>query len=188
MIPSVERSFKGSALFMRPLTSAVLVAACPFLSSFLSVEFARLLEKPKGNALRNAGLPLYIFFLSLCLVRCSLLIGRMGALSLGTSTTRFCRICVLSLQVLAFVCISLLLGMAYSVAVAFGTKQWKLTALNLLPLLVLVVMMIWSICVYRRASTSWSRMSHLGNTRRAKLKVMEADEICRVDSSSTFGI
>lgn len=112
VMPSVEQNFRSSALFMRPLMSAALVASCPFICDFMSVEFTKLVQKMKGNSFRNAGLPVYVFFLSLCLVRCSLLLGR-----LGVRWKQHPR-CAVLFQVLAFLCISQFLGMGYPLAVA----------------------------------------------------------------------
>lgn len=190
VMPSVEQNFRSSALFVRPLMSAALVASCPFICDFMSVEFTKLVRKMKGNSFRNAGLPVYVFFLSLCLVRCSLLLGR-----LGVRWKEHPR-CAVLFQVLAFLCISQFLGMGYPLAVAVGSKGFKFTAINLLPFLLLCIVMTWSMCVYQRALTSWSRMS-LVKSKAAKkpakkevtVELNEIDgSICSVDSGSTVGI
>lgn len=189
VMPSVERTFQSSALFMRPLLSAALVASCPFLCDFISVEFTKLVMKVKGNRIRNAGLPVYVFFVSLCLVRCSLLLGR-----LGVRWKQHPR-CAVLFQVLAFLCTGQLLGMGYPLAVAVGSKKFKFTSINLLPFLLLCIVMIWSICVYQRALSTWSRMSLVkakAVKKNAKKEVtdgpMSLGSPCSIDSGSTIGI
>ena len=141
VMPLVERSFHSTSL-LRPLMSAALVASSPFVGDFMSVEFTNFIKQnAQGNAVREAGLPIYVFFISLCLVRCSLLLGRLGV--------RWKRnLCFIPIQVLSFLLISLVLGVGYSFAVAFGTRSFDYSAINLLPFFLLALMMLWSLLSY----------------------------------------
>lgn len=154
VLPSVEQTYHSPALFMRPLMSAVLVASCPFIGDFISVELTELIQQRNNNVFREAGLPVYVFFISLCLVRCSLLLGRLGARRSYSHPG-----CVVLFQVFAFLGISMLLGVGYSLAVAFGTRTFDFRPVNLLPFVLLSVMMLWSIYLYRTNRSKWSKMS-----------------------------
>eukprot|EP00435_Cladocopium_sp_Y103_P059843 s49_g21.t1 len=193
VMPSVEQTFQSPALFMRPLMSAVLSASSPFIGEFISVEFTLLIEQWEGNVFREAGLPVYVFFISLCLVRCSLLLGRLGARRSKSYPGS-----VVLLQVLAFLCTSLLLGVGYSLAVAFGTQWFDFRPINLLPFGLLSLVMLWSIYLYTTNRSKWSKMSVAKGgdsqpTRKVKKEVTQEpthmDELmCKIDSRSTFGI
>jgi len=179
VLPTVEKASENSALLLRPLLSAAVVASCPFVCDFIANEMTTLIVNMKASSFRNAGLVTYILLSSLCLVRCSLLIGRCGA----ESSLR----CVVLLQVFGFLLISLLFGMAYPVCIAFGTKKFKFTVVNLLPFLLVLMLLIWSISLLRYVST-WSTFRQKPMPPKGSSLENEVQRSNSNDSLSTFGI
>lgn len=152
VIPSLERTFNNNSIFLWPLITATRLAACPFMCDFTTHEFKALARNihADDNTWRNAGLPIYIFFMSFCLVYCTLLIGR-----LGVRCHRWRR-CVLLVQVKVCLWVGLFFGMAYMIAVGVGPTKFEFTATGLLPFFLLCLMMIWSIYIYA-VGASWSK-------------------------------
>eukprot|EP00438_Fugacium_kawagutii_P025966 Skav210743 [mRNA] locus=scaffold2652:300739:302981:+ [translate_table: standard] len=149
VIPSLERTFNNKSIFLWPLITSTRLAACPFMCDFTSHEFQALAGNihATDNTWRNAGFPIYIFFMSFCLVHCSLLIGRLGV--------RWRR-CVLLVQVMVFLWVGLIFAMAYMIAVGVGPRKFEFTAIGLLPFFLLCLVMVWSIYIYAVAA-SWSQ-------------------------------
>ena len=104
--------------------------------------------------------------------------------------------CVVLVQVFAFLCTSLLLGVGYSLAVAFGTRSFDFRPMNLLPFALLTMVMLWSIYLYRTNRSKWSKTTVArdgDSTKKIKMEVAqestEIDEsMCKINSGSTFGI